>query len=146
MTTTNRAGKNSRTALFAVVLLGVLSSTVGCIVEPVELAPTLENVQSEVFDVACASCHSGSSPAGNLDLSSAEASYNSLVTRPADNSVAYENGWSLVKAGEPDLSFLCRKIEYPGMGEGAPMPPGDEQLNDIYIDLVRRWIEEGAQR
>ena len=107
---------------------------------------TLDNVQTEVFDKACASCHSAEAPAGGLDLSNADASYAGLVEMPAQNTLAQENRWMLVTPEDPDLSFLCRKIEQPGLGEGAPMPPGDKELAPAYVDLIEDWIADGAQR
>lgn len=90
-------------------------------------------------------CHNSEGPAGGLDLSSAEASYAALIDVPVVNSVALQNGWVLVKPGDPDLSFLVRKIELPGLGEGAPMPM-TTKLHPYYEKLVRDWITEGAMR
>jgi len=112
------------------------------------LEPTLENVQKHVFDQACATsgCHTAETAAGGLDLSTADASYAALVGQPATNGLAAENHWTLVAPEDPDLSFLCRKLEQPGMGEGAPMPPGEYMVAPEYIELVEDWIAEGAQR
>ncbi len=109
--------------------------------------PTLENVQRMVFEPACAieACHDASTQAGELDLSTLERSRDGLIGIPAVNSVAAENRWLLVKPGDPERSFLVRKIEFPGMGEGAPMPVGDQQLTDPYVDLLYEWIEDMDQ-
>lgn len=115
---------------------------------PADMEPTLANVQTLVFDECCATsgCHDDGTQAGNLNLSSAELSYLALVEQPADNGVARENRWMLVKPGEPELSFLVRKIEQPGVGEGAPMPVGNKALNGPYLEMVRAWVEQGAER
>jgi hypothetical protein len=111
------------------------------------LDPTLDNIQEHIFDKACSArgCHSAASPAGDLNLSSADASFLSLVDIPVKNSVANQNGWVRVKPGDPELSFLVRKIGTPGLGEGAPMP-FDAQLHPFYQDLVKDWIAAGAMR
>lgn len=111
------------------------------------LEPTLDNIQEHIFDEACSmrGCHGADSPAGGLNLSSADASFLALVDVPVRNSVASQNGWVLVKAGEPDLSFLVRKIDVPGLGEGAPMP-FTTKLHPFYQNLVREWIAAGAMR
>jgi len=116
--------------------------------EPVDMEPTLTNVQNQVFDECCATsgCHDDQTQAGDLNLSSAEMSYLALVEQPATNRVARENRWMLVKPGEPDLSFVVRKIEQPGLGEGAAMPVGPKGLNGPYLEMVRAWVAGGAAR
>jgi hypothetical protein len=113
----------------------------------VSLAPTLDNIQAHIFDQACSmrGCHASESPGGGLDLSSADASFAALVGVPVVNSVASQNGWLLVVPGEPELSFLVRKIGAPGLGEGAPMPMRTK-LSPFYEALIRDWIGEGAVR
>ncbi|MDD9933056.1 MAG: hypothetical protein OXT09_05605 [Myxococcales bacterium] len=114
---------------------------------------TLESIQEHVFTPACAGsgCHDEDTMAGMLDLSSAEVSYDSLVGPdgegvPAANRVAAENRWLRVKPGDPNLSFIYRKLELPGLGEGAPMPIGPFQLTEPYMHQLHVWIEEGAER
>ena len=109
---------------------------------------SFELIQSQIFDQACATagCHDSTTLAGSLNLSSADASYQSLVEVMADNSVAAENRWMRVKPGEPDLSFLIRKLELPGIGEGAPMPVGEMELTDYYVAMISEWIALGAER
>lgn len=112
------------------------------------LSPSLENIQEYVFTPGCAvsGCHTAEIASGGLDLSSIEASYESLVGAPALNALAAENRWLLVKPNDSELSFLLRKLQQPGLGEGTPMPPGPMQLNAYYLELIESWIDEGAQR
>jgi hypothetical protein len=111
------------------------------------LEPTLDNIQEYIFDEACSQrgCHAAGSPGGGLDLSTADASFAALVNGAVVNSVANQNGWVLVKPGDPELSFLVRKIGVPGLGEGAPMPY-EEKLHPFYIALIEDWITAGAPR
>ncbi len=113
-----------------------------------DLTPTIENVQAQVFDPHCAGqgCHDADTQAGELDLSSAERSYANLVGVDVSNAVALENGWVRVRPGDLDRSFLLRKLEVPGVGEGAPMPPGGYELTQPYLDLVSDWIVDAADR
>ncbi len=67
-----------------------------------------------------------------------------MVDVLATNAVAAENGWMLIKPGDPDLSFLVRKLERPGVGEGAPMPMDGHKLQTFWLDLIRRWVANGA--
>ena len=118
----------------------------------VQMEPILANVQALVFEPACATggCHDAEHQAGMLDLSSAQASYDSLVGAdgqgvPVANRVAAENRWLRVKPGDPERSFIYRKMELPGVGEGAPMPVGDLQITAPYMHLLHLWIEAGAR-
>jgi len=140
-----------RTAARAFSVLCLAVGATGCVSGDPEVAtfePTLENIQAQVFAPACATsgCHSASQRAGNIDLSSADASYEALVGVPATNSLAQENRWLRVKPGDPDLSFLCRKMDLPGMGEGAAMPPGDMAVDAEHVALIEDWIANGAER
>ena len=140
--------KNLSLFLLTASCLGACSSDPpGTDSGPPPLAPTLDNIQVHIFDEACSmrGCHASEGAAGGLDLGSADASFAALVGVPVVNSVASQNGWLLVKPGDPDLSFLVRKIDVPGLGEGAPMPM-QEKLHPYYQDLIRTWISEGAMR
>lgn len=111
------------------------------------LAATFDNIQEHIFGQGCATqgCHATESAAGGLALGSADESYQALFGIPAVNSVASQNGWLLVKPGDPELSFLVRKIDGPGLGEGAPMPIA-AQLTPFYQQLIEDWIMRGALR
>lgn len=113
-----------------------------------ELEPTLATLQEHVFAPACAlsGCHDDATRAGNLNLSSQAASYAALVDVPVTNAIALENGWLLVKPGDPELSFVVRKMRLPGLGEGAPMPIGEFQVSDYYMTLLEEWISLGAEQ
>ena len=50
-----------------------------------------------------------------------------------------------VDAGHPENSFLLVKLEGPPLGQGSLMPLGKPMLTPDQIDLVRAWIEQGAQ-
>jgi len=100
-------------------------------------------IQSTVFTPRCSGCHTG--PAGNtlpggLDLASTADSYAALVgvfsiQRPALQRVA---------AGNPDDSYLIRKLEGgPDIG-GSRMPQGGPFLDQAIIDEIRQWITDGA--
>lgn len=110
------------------------------------LQPTLADLQSAVFTPACATsgCHDATTVAGELDLSSTSRSYEGMVGVPSRNRVAKENAWLMIKPGEPERSFLVRKLDGPGLGEGDPMPSETEMLSAYYRDLVVQWISEGA--
>lgn len=138
-----RALRAARAMIAGIALSGCSAGAVAP-----ELAPTLEDIQLHVFDQACSpsGCHDATTAAGALDLSDADASFASLVSMPADNAVAAENGWLRVSPERPELSFLIRKLTLPGVGEGAPMPVGAFELTDYYLGLIDAWIADGASR
>jgi hypothetical protein len=103
-------------------------------------------VQREVFDRSCtsASCHASATRAGGLSLEASD-SYDSLVDVEPDNGVARAAGLLRVVPGDPESSFLVRKITSDlAPGEGSPMPLGMSPLAPADIELVRSWIAEGA--
>ena len=108
--------------------------------------PTAADVQELVFTTACATsgCHSEPTFAGDLDLSAASTSHEALVDTEPTNRVARNLGLIRVVPGDPDSSFLFRKLTEPGTGEGAPMPSSQTRLTAPYVDLVARWISQGA--
>jgi hypothetical protein len=111
-----------------------------------DVQPTLADLQSAVFTPACATsgCHDAATAAGELDLSTTSRSYEGMVGVPSRNRVAKENAWLMIKPGEPERSFLVRKLDGPGLGEGDPMPSETEMLSAYYRNLVVQWIAEGA--
>jgi hypothetical protein len=109
------------------------------------VAATFATVQRRIFTPSCAtaSCH-GAGGAGGLTLT-AGTSYASLVGVAASNPVARDAGLVRVMAGDPERSFLLRKLQGTlAAGEGAQMPFVGSRLPAASIDLVRRWIAAGA--
>ena len=54
-----------------------------------------------------------------------------------------------VGPGQPDNSYLLHKIQGTQLsvdGSGDRMPLGQPALSQSTIDLIRRWIAEGALR
>lgn len=111
------------------------------------LAPTIESIQANVFSTTCSSgCHTG--PTGGtlprgMDLSNTDASFNSLVLVPSIQNPAIMR----VIPGDPDASYLVQKIEgRAGFGQIMPPPAGGAPLDQALIDIIRRWIANGANR
>jgi hypothetical protein len=54
----------------------------------------------------------------------------------------------LVASGEPEFSYLWHKLVGTHLetgGEGERMPKGSIPLDDERLDLIRAWIEQGAE-
>lgn len=111
-----------------------------------EIAATLPNVQQHVFNQSCtfSSCHSKLGRRGRLVLEPGESSSN-LVNVPAENEVAKAAKKVRVIPGNPDGSFLIQKLTSPGPGEGELMPYATQGLPEDKIQLLRKWIKNGAK-
>ena len=127
-----------RPFLFLLSSVATLFS-VGCGGSAVD--PTLTSIHDVIISRSCSSesCHGGSSPEGDLDLSTFESSYASMV---GVESVG-EPDFTRVVAGDPDNSLLYMVLLGP-VGAIDQMPPGYE-LSADEIEAVRQWIEDGAE-
>lgn len=111
----------------------------------VDVLPTLESIQKNVFTPSCglAGCHEGPAgpglPAG-MDLTSATASRASLVDVPSAQAVPE---LLRVEPGNADDSYLVQKLE--GTAPfGLQMPRGAPALSPETIAVIRSWIDSGA--
>ena len=100
---------------------------------------TLSEVQSQVFDASCTGCHSGSSPSQGLNLSEG-AAYGNTVNVPSTEVPSL----NLVEPGDADNSYLMQKLEGTAQS-GQQMPYGGPYLSSTLRQLVRDWIDAGAQ-
>jgi hypothetical protein len=104
------------------------------------LTADLQSIQDNIFTPICSRCHSGASAPEGLRLDAAD-SYGLLVGIPS----AEDPGISRVTPGNPDNSYLIRKLEGgPGI-VGVQMPFGGPYLPQASIDVIRQWITNGAQ-
>jgi hypothetical protein len=110
------------------------------------LTPTFSSIQRDIFETqdqagraACVTCHA--TPArGGLSLA-ADVSYNNLVNRASSN----KPGATRVIPGDPDNSYLIQKLEGAAGIVGVRMPQnGPPYLTPGQIQIIRRWIEQGA--
>jgi mono/diheme cytochrome c family protein len=105
------------------------------------IQPTLTSIQDNVFTPICSGCHTGGGgvlPA-SMDLTSLSLSFMNLV-----NVASVQNaGVDRVEPGDPDSSYLIRKIEGTA-ATGLRMPPLGNALDQETIDAIRQWISDGA--
>lgn len=106
-------------------------------------APTLTRVQAEVFTPSCAlsGCHLGADAPFGLDLSAGQAHGSAVGVRSSEVPDLFR-----IEPGNPDASYLVRKIEGGPDLVGSRMPLGRAPLSDAAIALVRAWIDAGARR
>jgi hypothetical protein len=115
-----------------------------------DLEPTFSSIQRLIFQSddsagreACTNCHTnvGGAAGGNLVLLNAVA-YDQLVNRPSTGRPAL----MLVRPGDPEASYLIHKLEGRSTIDGLRMPLNPPFLTAGQVDVIRRWIENGAQR
>ncbi len=108
------------------------------------IQPSLASIQNNIFTPTCSvpGCHSGppgpNLPAG-MDLSSAAASFSSLI-----NIASFQEPTIFrVAVGDADNSYLIHKLEGTS-AQGSRMPQGGPFLDQATIDVIRLWIDIGA--
>ena len=103
-------------------------------------AATFAEIQNTIFTPTCATagCHSGSNPPDGLNLTAGIA-YGDIVNVASVQMPAL----LLIEPGDPDDSYLVRKIQGTGIVANR-MPLGGAPLSQEAINLVRQWVAEGA--
>ncbi|MCL4228613.1 MAG: hypothetical protein KJZ91_29455 [Myxococcales bacterium] len=100
-------------------------------------------VHAAIVAPACATagCHSTLAATAGLDLSSATGAYTFLTGRICGEPVGPGSPpRSYVEPGSPERSQLVYQLR----GAGRALMPPDVPLPEVEIQLVERWIEEGA--
>jgi hypothetical protein len=116
-----------------------------------DLEPTFTSVQKDILRTAesgtgrraCVSCHTanGRTPAGGLNMDVPDP-HAVLV-----NGASTRNpGQVFIVPGNPDASYLVKKLEGAPDIVGARMPLGGPYLKPGQIQILRRWIELGAPK
>ncbi|PHQ34649.1 PSD1 and planctomycete cytochrome C domain-containing protein [Rhodopirellula bahusiensis] len=114
----------ARIAAFAAACLAVSYSPAQAEVDyATEIKPLLAK--------RCYSCHGPDQSESGLGLHQAETSI-----------IEGDSGEQLIVPGDPDSSHLLERIV--ANDDYELMPPEGEPLSEVEVELVRRWIEEGA--
>ncbi|MCY4122081.1 MAG: hypothetical protein OXG72_14305 [Acidobacteria bacterium] len=103
------------------------------------LTVTLSSIQSEVFNPSCVVHHGATVAEADLDLSEGR-SFANLV-----NVMSTQVGLELVEPNDAENSYLIHKLDGRAGIVGARMPPNGPFLTDEALDLIKQWIDEGAQ-
>jgi hypothetical protein len=104
--------------------------------------PKLSVIEAMVFGPSCGafvSCHGGSAPQKDLNLSG------SVAAQILDRTSAELPSRKLIVPGDPDASFLYEKIASATPASGHRMPDQNPPLTPGVIAAVRAWIVAGAK-
>jgi hypothetical protein len=97
---------------------------------------SLATLQAQIFTPMCSGCHP---PNEGMDLRSGQ-THASTVNVPSSEQPSLMR----VKPGDPDNSYLMRKLAGgPGI-TGSQMPQGGPFLTAQMLQMVRDWISQGA--
>ena len=94
-----------------------------------------------IFDQNCAlaGCHAAASASAGLVLAAGSA-FDNIVGVPSSQ----QPGTNRVASGDPDNSYLVRKIEGAAGVSGGRMPLNRSPLSAAQITTIRTWIDQGA--
>jgi predicted small lipoprotein YifL len=124
----------------ALLTLAACGGGGGSSAPPAGLQPTLASIQDNVFTVTCAvsGCHGGASAQFGLRLDPGF-SYGNLINVPSPR----DSSLIRVVPGDPDASFLIQKLDGT-QTLGERMPDGGPYLTTATVNVIRKWIEDGA--
>ena len=99
---------------------------------------TLARLSAEIFTPKCATsaCHAGASPSAALSLEA------DRLAEMVGAKSHQEEGALLIDPGNPDGSYLIRKVK--GTGSGKQMPIGLDPLSPEEIQMIVDWVAAGA--
>ncbi len=103
-------------------------------------ATTLAALQNAIFTPICAPCHQPGG-IGPMPLDSEAASFANLVDVDSIQITTLKR----VAPGDSENSYLVWKIEGRPTILGERMPFGGPMLSQAEIDMIRSWIDSGAQ-
>jgi mono/diheme cytochrome c family protein len=93
-------------------------------------AVSYEKDVQPIFKASCVSCHKPDKKKGKLDMSS----YAELMKGGKQGSP--------VKSGDPSKSLLVEMIS----GPEPEMPEKGDKLKPEQVELITRWVKEGAKQ
>src|SRR6266513_2592072 len=110
------------------------------------LVATLPSIQANVFSIYCVRCHTGATAPFGLSLDPEFSAGNLInVVSPRDPDPMHPTLIRVVP-GDPDASFLIQKLQGTQAPElGERMPDGGPYLLTPTINVIRQWIQDGAQ-
>ena len=106
---------------------------------PGGLTATLSSIQSEVLNPSCIGHHGDHATDADLDLREGQA-FSNLVNRQS-----IQVALNLVEPNDAENSYLVHKLDGRAGIVGVQMPVGGPFLSQADIDVIKQWIDAGAQ-
>jgi mono/diheme cytochrome c family protein len=98
---------------------------------------TLSMIQAQIFTPKCSGCHP---PNQGLNLEAGNAFADIVSVNSSE-----QPSLMRVKPGDPDNSYLYKKVAGAAGISGSRMPQGGPFLTSAQLQLIRDWILAGAQ-
>lgn len=97
-----------------------------------------------LLTMCCVDCHS---PGGEAEIQGIpqDLREGNAYAAIVNQSSAQDEAWTLVVPSNPESSLLYLKVSSDEPPVGVRMPNDRDPLPDDQIDLIRRWISEGAE-
>jgi hypothetical protein len=139
--------------VLALAVIGLASAAIGCGSSTDSRPATWSYVSTAILQPSCATanCHSALAQRAQVDLSTRAAGYHSLVDRHfvISKAAVTDGGAAAVNAGAQAYLTDDQRIERSQVinlmhAEGNLRMPPDMPLPETDIQLVERWIREGA--
>ncbi len=111
-----------------ILAIALLASLLACGSVAVGAPPTFAGDVRPILEANCLACHGGDAPQQGLDLRTAPAILRGGSSGPA------------IEIGSSASSLLVQRIV------AGTMPPGESQLAEGEVALIRSWIDDGAVR
>ncbi len=105
------------------------------------LTADFQSIQDNIFTPICTKCHIGAGAPEGMQLDAAH-SYAAIVGVAS----AEQPNVKRVEPGDPDSSYIIRKLEGSSGITGQRMPYGGPYLPQSTIDVIKQWILNGAQK
>jgi len=104
-------------------------------------AATLSLLQTGIFTPICSGCHSGGGAAlpAAQDLTAGNTYANIVGVASLEQPALMR-----IAPGDPDNSYMVRKIQGTAGITGVQMPKGAAPLSQTQIDMLRGWVVAGA--
>jgi hypothetical protein len=138
-----------RVGIQAAICLSFLLAGCGKVKTPTEPPPAepggeafaFSRIQTEIFSPVCAQagCHDAGVASGEMVLEAGR-SYGEIVDRPS----AGRPGLDRVEPGDPERSYLLKKLRGDPDIVGDRMPLTGGPLRQDQIDGIAAWIRAGA--
>ncbi len=132
------AASHARFRCGATAVLAIACAALGACEDVEDRPATWSYIHATIIEPNCTSsnCHTNISQAAGISFDDPDEGYSALAGVACGGGMAND----LVVAGQPELS----KLMYLLRGEEVfPMPP-DVPLPDAEVELIQRWIQEGA--
>lgn len=106
---------------------------------PVAFEPTFTNIQQNVFGAICTECHAGAGAPEGMRLDAENAFANIVNVKSVERPDLFR-----INPGDPDNSYIIRKLEGGPAIVGGQMPLNRLPLSQETINAIRIWIARGA--